>query len=134
VFKSLAGRSLALKSLHGKIVVLTFTAYDCPPCRTLEPKLKAFAHQSHGVVFLVISGDKPAAFSKLKARWANESAVQLVHDPANSAAEKFGSVPTPTMFVIDRNGRLASKENHGGDDGMKRLAERIEWAKKRTAS
>jgi thiol-disulfide isomerase/thioredoxin len=135
VFQTLDRRSLSLGSLRGKIVVLTFTSFTCPPCRALEPKLAEFAAGHRDVVFINVSIDKPENLGKLAALRRGGDPTVLVQDVYNVDRSKmavwmFGNVATPTMFVIDRNGRFASQGNQDGTDGLKRLEFRIEWAKK----
>ena len=134
-FQTADGRSLTLESLKGKVVVLTFTGYNCPACRTLEPKLAELAAKDRDVVFLDVSVDSPEFFPKLAALKAKDDPIKLVQDPYNTDRSKmgvwkYGNVATPTMFVIDRKGRMASLANQECVDGLTRLQYRIEWAQK----
>ena len=135
VFRTAGDAPVSLESLKGKIVVITFTSYNCPSCRTLEPKLAELAARDKDVVFLDVSVDKPEYLAKLVALRKKDDPIQLVQDPYNSdrskmAVWKFGDVATPTMFVIDRKGRMASLLNQDGTSGLPRLEFRIDWARK----
>jgi thiol-disulfide isomerase/thioredoxin len=136
VFRTLGGNDLSLASLKGRIVVVTFTSYHCFSCRLLDPKLEDLAVHNRDVVFLDVSVDSPADFSKLVQLRKKGDLTQLVRDiysadRSKMAVWKFGNVATPTMFVIDKQGRMASAGNQDGTDGLSRIQFRIEWARKR---
>ncbi|HTQ09388.1 MAG TPA: TlpA disulfide reductase family protein [Fimbriimonadaceae bacterium] len=136
VFRTAEGKTLRLASLKGKIVVITFTSYHCSSCRTLEPKLTEVAARDKDVVFLDVSIDPPEDLAKLAALRPKDDPIQLVQDPYFADRTKmgvwaFGDVATPTMFVIDGNGRMASQLNQDGVEGLSRLQFRIDWARKR---
>jgi len=139
MFRRADGSSLPLKSLRGRVVVIEFTALNCPPCRELAPKLEEFAAKHPEAVFLTIATDPPANLPRLTALRGKDARTELVqdsYDPDRSkmAVWKFGNVAVPTMFVIGPDGRMASRLIQQGVDGLSHVAERIAWAmKKRTA-
>jgi len=135
-FRRIDGSLLRLTSLKGHIVVIEFTALNCPPCRTLAPKLEEFADKYPEVTFLTIATDPPANLAKLvslRGKGARTELVQDAYDPNRSkmAIWKFGNVAVPTMFVIGRDGRIASRPIQLGIDGLPRVADRIAWAMKK---
>lgn len=135
-FRRQDGSALRLASLRGKIVVLEFTALDCPPCRELAPKLEALAAEQPDIVFLTISTDRPEATPRLLALRGKDAKTVFLQDAYDAdrskmAVWKFGNVAVPTMFVIGRDGTMASRLMQGGIDDLPRLKFRIEWARKR---
>ena len=110
---TLDGKRISTGGLHGKIVILTFLATWCEPCREELPLLSDYqqAHAAQGLVVLGFSLDDPADLDKVRAMAAP------LHFPIGllsaSEAAGYGRIwRLPVSFTIDRAGRLA-------DDGWK---------------
>lgn len=128
------GAALRLSSLRGKIVVLEFTILVCPPCRALAPRLEALAEKEPEVVFLTVCTDAPDAAAELlreRPKGAKTVFVQDVRhdDRSKMAVWKFGNPGFPSLYVIGRDGRMASRLIMGEVDDLVRLKARIAWAK-----
>lgn len=128
------GSTLRLSSLRGKIVVLEFTILACPPCRALAPRLEELAGKEPTVVFLTVCVDAPDAAAELlrgRPKDAKTVFVQDVRqqDRSKMAAWKFGDPGYPSMYVIGREGKMASRLIMSEDDILVRLRARIAWAK-----
>lgn len=111
---TLDGRSIATDALAGKVIVLTFWATWCDPCREELPILSAYAarHAQEGLQVLGFSLDGPE----------NLSAVRKVADTLSFPVGFLGSAYAggygrmwrlPVNFTIDRAGLLA---NNGWSD------------------
>lgn len=122
----LDGKTLTMKELRGKIVVLTWYAYRCPAIKTAEPLLKKMAMEYAGkksdVVFLAIDSDKgeladaeptgvDAEGNPIKPYAALRSAMKkrgvdfrVFADRGNVVADLFRAKTTPHMFVLDAKG------------------------------
>ncbi len=120
------GKSVDLKSLRGKIVVLEWTNHDCPYVRmhyganNMQTLQKEAADK--GIVWLqVISSppgkqgyvDGPAAIKLNADRKASPANVLL--DPQGKVGMLYGAQTTPHMYVIDAKGTLVYK---GGIDSI----------------
>jgi peroxiredoxin len=120
------GKTLDLKSLRGKIVVLEWTNHDCPYVRmhyganNMQSTQKDATAQ--GVVWLqIISSppgrqghlDGPAALKVNADRKASPTNVVL--DPDGKVGTLYGAQTTPHMYVIDAKGTLIYK---GGIDSI----------------
>jgi len=113
ILTSLDGRRIATADLRGQVVILTFWATWCVPCREELPLLSAYAeqHASQGLTVLGFSLDSPDH------RPAVERVAQSLRFPvgllADSSAPGYGRIwRLPVNFTIDRQGLLT-------DDGWK---------------
>lgn len=117
--KSLDGRSLDTRTMLGEVVIVTFWATWCPPCREELPLLadyaKAHAGQGLRVIALSLnSADELAEVRRLAATLGFP--VGLL---ANPWVPGYGRIwHIPVSFVVDRQGRLAY---NGWDDSKPEL-------------
>jgi thiol-disulfide isomerase/thioredoxin len=106
--RTLDGHSIATEDLRGKVVVLTFWATWCEPCRQELPLLSAYAarHADRGLRVLGFSLDEPGELAAVREVAAGLSfPVGLLGSPY---AGGYGRVwRIPVNFTIDRNGMLA---------------------------
>lgn len=109
-FTTFDGRELDLASLRGKVVVVDFWATWCRPCMSEVPRLVALYHQYHdrGVEIVGISFDDSA--SDLKAGLARHGMTWPQYFDGggwdNKIGDKFAITSIPTMWVLDRSGRV----------------------------
>jgi peroxiredoxin len=110
---TLDGQRIATSDLAGRVVVLTFWATWCGPCRQELPLLSKYAseHSQDGLSVLGFSLDGPEDLHKVQA--VAESLRFPVGLLANSSLPGYGRIwRIPVNFTIDRRGQLA-------DDGWK---------------
>ncbi len=114
VLHTLDGHSIATRDLLGQVVIVTFWATWCDPCREELPLLSDYAalHAKQGLRVLGFSLDGPEDLSKVRDVAASLSfPVGLLGSPW---AGDYGRIwHIPVSFVIDRAGRLA---DNGWDD------------------
>jgi thiol-disulfide isomerase/thioredoxin len=106
----LSGRSVALSALRGKPVLLAFWAPGCPPCRAEAPHLTALdnKYKDQGLVVLAAH-----AWSKRETEATvrdyvaeNKLGHTILLNGADVAYEQYQVVGIPTVFWIDRNGKI----------------------------
>ncbi len=105
----LDGPPISTSELIGQVVILTFWATWCVPCRDELPLLSRFAeqHAAAGLRVLAFSLDTPEKLDEVH-RIANTLSfpVGLL---GNSSAPGYGRIwRLPVSFTIDRAGRLAN--------------------------
>jgi cytochrome c biogenesis protein CcmG/thiol:disulfide interchange protein DsbE len=107
--KTLAGQSISLKSLRGKVVLLDVWATWCPPCRAATPMLQSL-HQKFGskglqVVGLSVDdessvGHIPAFKKQFKVTYtlsANPQGNQKI-------GQAYNAQGIPSIYLIDQKG------------------------------
>lgn len=104
---TLDGQHISSADLRGKVVIITFWATWCEPCREELPLLSRYAqqHAAQGLVVLGFSLDPSDQLGKVRAV-ANTLSfpVGLLGDPHVAGYGRIWHLPV--SFVIDRQGRL----------------------------
>lgn len=111
------GRSIALSSLRGKVVLIDFWASWCRPCRIENPNVKRVYERFHGKGFeiLGVSLDRD-----------HESWVKAINDDGlpwkhvsdlgfwnNAAAQQYGVSSIPYTVLVGRDGTIIGKGLRG---------------------
>lgn len=110
----LYGQPRALESYRGKVVVLNIWGSWCPPCRKEQPVLSKLAREMKpaGVEFLGIAIREGAPTSRAYVE-ANDVPYPSISDSGGQQLVGFTSslpaVAVPTTYVIDREGRVATR-------------------------
>jgi cytochrome c biogenesis protein CcmG, thiol:disulfide interchange protein DsbE len=113
VLVTLDGRRIATADLTGQVVILTFWASWCVPCRDELPLLSAYAqaHAAQGLTVLAFSLDTPENLARVREIARNYDFPSGLM--AASSAPGYGRIwHIPVNFTIDRQGVLV-------DDGWK---------------
>jgi cytochrome c biogenesis protein CcmG, thiol:disulfide interchange protein DsbE len=105
-----ADRTISLKDLRGKVVVLNFWATWCPPCVDEMPSLVQMQKQlkDRGVTVLAVSVDDDA---RQYHSFLEKYKVDLltVRDPRQKSNELYGTFKFPETYIVDRQGVLRRK-------------------------
>jgi thiol-disulfide isomerase/thioredoxin len=110
--QKLGGGTLDLKSYRGKVVAVIFWATWCKPCTEELPQLLELyrTHQAAGFEVVGVNLDTAGApiqkyLQDYKVPWphvAEEGGLE------SRPAQEFGIITLPTMFLVDRQGRVVS--------------------------
>ncbi|MDD4886492.1 MAG: TlpA disulfide reductase family protein [Thiomonas sp.] len=114
VLHTLDGQMIPTATLRGEVVILTFWATWCDPCREELPVLSRYAaaHAAQGLRVLGFCLDAPDRLAQVRAVAETLSfPVGLLPSPWFGAYGRIWRIPV--SFVIDRAGRLA---DNGWDD------------------
>jgi cytochrome c biogenesis protein CcmG/thiol:disulfide interchange protein DsbE len=114
--KRISGDPVSLKQFRGNIVLLDFWATWCPPCRQSIPELIELQkkYKDKGLVVLGISVDDPHMVNDNYLRAFMEKFrinYRVLRSTDDVLRDYFGTkeFPIPTMFIIDRNGKINRK-------------------------
>ena len=118
------GKRVRLKQYRGKVVVVTFGASWCKPCKKELPAWEKLAgkYKSKGVVFLAVNIDKSAAKGKAFMKKAGLKHMRAVYGSDGATVESYSPPTMPSTYVIDKRGivRDVHAGYRSGDD--KKLA------------
>jgi thiol-disulfide isomerase/thioredoxin len=115
---AISGRPFSLqRDARGKVVVILFWASWCPDCNAMTPTWKALYEKYHdrGVAFVGVSLDEPESAGGLTSmkRYVDTKQIpwpQFYQGNRFDSAfsESWGVSSTPTVFLVDAAGNLAS--------------------------
>jgi len=122
------GETIKLSDFKGKIVLVDLSPTWCGPCQTAMPNndriFRKYADQ--GVVFLcIVTDDSREYYDSWIKRNAGKYKFLVTFDPAGRSGWKQSVFNTkyfvtdfPTVFVIDRDGKISETVNfrEAGDD------------------
>ena len=121
------GKAFRLSEYRGKVLLMTFCAESCAPCRKFRSTERALLAQFGDKPFVVIS---VAADSKEKA----QQAVQREKIPWRTVIDKDADGPIaqqwqiegwPNIYLLDQDGRI--REHWIGSPGDEALKERVAY-------
>jgi thiol-disulfide isomerase/thioredoxin len=104
------GDELNLSGYQGKVVILTFWATWCAPCRKELPILNAIQKQAGDETIRVIAinfKEDRSQFHKVT-ETLSDWRVTFAYDPGGRVAKAYGVKSVPHMFMIGSRGRIAN--------------------------
>jgi peroxiredoxin len=124
--KDLDGKDVALSSFKGNVILLTFWATWCPPCKEEIPDLIGLydKYKQSGLVVLGVSVDESSAdVKKFVKQYKVNFPVVMGYD-RQDVQNAFGPVPAyPTTVVISRDGKICFQ--HTGSTPLEKIEEKI---------
>jgi thiol-disulfide isomerase/thioredoxin len=128
---SLAGDSVSLAELRGKVVLLNIWATWCHPCRQEIPVLQRLhrAHAGRGLELVGVSVDARGEEGKVR-DFARSFGMTypLWLDPDERVAALFLAIGVPATYLIDRDGILRWKHIGPVKEGDRELGRELEKA------
>jgi cytochrome c biogenesis protein CcmG/thiol:disulfide interchange protein DsbE len=112
----LSGQTVSLEQHRGSVVLLDFWATWCPPCRMTIPQLVNLQdkYKDKGLVILAVSLDDPQQIKNQDLLYFKQ--MTKINYPLLRFNQKVmqdyfkdEQLAVPTMFVIDRNGRIRDR-------------------------
>ena len=109
--KDLAGTTVKLSDLRGKVVVLNFWATWCPPCREEIPSMMRLNKAMEGKDFRMLAVSIDEGGKEAVAGFFGKSGFNLpaLLDTDQSVGKRYGLTGVPETFVIDKKGVILKK-------------------------
>jgi thiol-disulfide isomerase/thioredoxin len=127
---AVTGQTTHLSDQHGKVVILTFWASWCAPCRRELPileKAQRLVGKDKLTVFAVSFKENPragAALKKLAADWQ----INVIEDDNGWIASRYSISAIPHLFIIGRDGKVIANHLGYGDSSLDELVHDINHA------
>jgi peroxiredoxin len=108
-FSALSGETFSTSELRGKVVLVNFWATYCGPCIKEMPEVveahRKFSARGYETIAVAVRRDDPERVAQFAAKHALPFKVAI--DSSGELGREFGNVRiTPTVFLIDKNGKV----------------------------
>ena len=124
----LAGNKVLSADHLGKVIVISFWATWCPPCRKELPiidNLQKLAGKDRMTVVAVNFGEPKRTFRKFTDLLPNAN-LTFTHDNKGKIGKKdLGVEGIPHMVIVDQSGKVAHIHVGYGDETVENLANEI---------
>ncbi len=106
---SLKGKEVRLSSFRGRVVLISFWATWCPPCRAEMPSMQKLydAFKDRGFTILAVSSDRLGRDVVEPFMREYGLTFSALIDPRGKVGPLFRVPGIPTNFVLDKHGRIA---------------------------
>ena len=107
---SLDGPQASLSSYKGKVVLLSFWATWCGPCKQELPSIEALYDKlsSRGLVVVAVDlGEEKAKVSQFVK--SNKLTFPVLLDGSVAVGSAYGANSIPTNYLLDRSGRIIAR-------------------------
>lgn len=104
-----SGKQVDLADYRGKVVIVTFWASWCGPCRRELPVLAHFQKVvgRDALQVIAINANEPRQDFLGVLRANRNLQLDYIHDKGDMAGDQYGVQSLPNMFVVGRDGRIA---------------------------
>ena len=121
------GDLVDLAQHRGKVVVVTFWASWCGPCRKELPGLDALQKHAGDKILKVIAVnvEDSAEDYRLMMRQMKDYTIALTRDRSGGIAEGYGVKAYPNLWIIDPQGKVAAHHVGYGEDSLEALVNQI---------
>jgi thiol-disulfide isomerase/thioredoxin len=132
------GRSVKLSDYRGKVVIISFWASWCPPCRqemSVLANIQKAATRDKVVIFAVNWREHTETFLRIQHTLHNVD-LTLLSDADGEIGEEYGVDAIPHMVIVGRDGRVAAIHVGYGEGEIPLLAKEINalWAQRAAPS
>ncbi len=121
------GNAINLSDHRGKIVVVTFWASWCGPCRRELPMLEGLQKVvgKDALQVFAVNWKEPRSDFVRITRDRNWPRLDYLHDAKGELGERYGIVAIPHMFVIGHDGEIAYTHRGYAADELPQIIDEI---------
>ena len=110
----LDGKKVSLETYTGKVIVISFWATWCPPCRMELPVLERIQIAGKGQIQVVAINTESRDVFRGAAKILKDLTIKLTSDESEKAFNAYGVKGLPHLLVIGKDMRIVSvREGYG---------------------
>lgn len=112
------GKPIDLSQHVGKVVLIDFWATNCPPCLKELPRLKRIYAKHHDKGFEIIGvslDEEPSVVNRFQKQMKLPWSTIMNQSLKPAAKEQFKVKTIPSLFLVNRQGRIAAIDVRGVD-------------------
>jgi thiol-disulfide isomerase/thioredoxin len=125
--KDMQGKAVRLSEHQGKVVIISFWASWCEPCKKELPVLAGLARRVGGdhMKIIAINFQDDAKRFKYVVEVLKDYPITMLRDAGGKAARRFNVRAIPRMIVIGRDGKVAADHTGYGESALPGLLEEL---------
>ena len=125
--KDIDGNKVTISEHHGKVVIVSFWASWCGPCRKELPIIANIAKKvgpEHLKIISINFHDEQKPF-KLIADALKTLPITILRDANGKAARKYEVRGVPRMIIIGRDGKVAADHTGYGEGSVEEIVDEL---------
>jgi thiol-disulfide isomerase/thioredoxin len=125
--KDLDGNKIRISDYHGKVVIVSFWASWCGPCKKELPVLAGVVKRvgpDHLQVLAINYRDQNEPF-KYVVKVLKDYPITFLRDANSKTAKKFDVQGIPRMIIIGRDGKVAADHTGYGEEMIPELIDQL---------
>ena len=127
---NLEGDDVLTTQFAGKVLVVTFWASWCGPCRAELPRLEAIQKVAgkDKLQVVTINIEEREIYRKLARALSAKMGLSMDHDTGKKASESYGVHGIPHMVLIGRDGKVIAMHRGYDEDSLDNIIAEINRA------
>ena len=125
--KDVKGNKVRISDYHGKVVIVSFWASWCGPCKKELPVLAGVVKRvgpDHLQVIAINYRDEYEPF-KYVVNVLKDYPITILRDANSKTAKKYGVLGIPRMIIVGRDGKVAADHTGYGEGTIPELVEQL---------